>query len=721
MATATASTKLGKRQPAKVDRFRPDIQGLRAIAVVAVISNHVFQWPAGGFVGVDVFFVISGFLITGFLLREHETAGRISWGDFYRRRIRRLLPASTLVLAVTVAAAYFLYRTARFNSIRTDAVWSFFFASNWHFAAIGTDYWQASGPVSPLRHFWSLAVEEQFYIVWPVIIIAVLGGVGRLLRRRGRSPLPLLVAVVTLLTVASFVWGMHDTVNNPTAAYFSTFSRSWELGVGALLAAGAGQIKRVPTVVRSVLSWLGLTGIAASFTFISNTTPFPAPAAALPVLASALVIAAGIGGTPRFAFLLTNRVSGYIGNISYSLYLWHFPVVILLPAALESAGRADDVIALILMLVLSSASFHLVEDPVRRSKWLDPGAKRRNSSHRRGVPPVIGYSALAVLTLIMAVLVVFSLQTSPSERLAVSEALTANQSPQTTAVMSEAISNVASPVVSAPQAALSSRIDAGLAATAWPAVTVPSLDAAQDVEFQQLCGAPTVDDCAENTTATKTAFVIGDSLGGRLVLLAREGLKKDYDVKYDIASACFAVLVDEIYPSLDKEASCIAHKQAQIADVVRAKPDILFISDSYTPGPRITGSATQSESAKWQAGMTKLLAAVKGSVKQIIIVAPPPQGTGLAQCSATRNSRPSECTSQLSDSWHRFSGAEKRAAQLDGATYWDTSNWYCSTQGQCPILVGDTITMMDNAHPTAQYLHDLVPVFQDKLHSTLSR
>ncbi|WP_447644321.1 acyltransferase family protein [Nocardioides zeae] len=163
---------------------RRDIQGLRAFAVTAVVLDHLLGWPHGGFVGVDVFFVISGFLITGILLREHERTGTISFVGFYRRRAKRILPASILVLAVTVALSYALVGRLRADSIATDGLWALFFGANWRFTTQATDYFAANGPVSPLQHYWSLAVEEQFYFVWPWLMLGVLALLAARTRRR---------------------------------------------------------------------------------------------------------------------------------------------------------------------------------------------------------------------------------------------------------------------------------------------------------------------------------------------------------------------------------------------------------------------------------------------------------------------------------------------------------------------------------------------------------
>ena len=169
-----------------VTHFRPDIQGLRAVAVLAVVSHHLIGWPTGGFVGVDVFFVISGFLITGLLLREHQSRGRISLTEFYRRRAKRILPAAIVCLIAVVVAAFLVYRSARFEAVAVDAFFSMLFVANWHFAQVGTDYLASAGPVSPLQHFWSLGVEEQFYLLWPVVLVAILLAIELRVRRSAR-------------------------------------------------------------------------------------------------------------------------------------------------------------------------------------------------------------------------------------------------------------------------------------------------------------------------------------------------------------------------------------------------------------------------------------------------------------------------------------------------------------------------------------------------------
>ncbi|MDQ7903113.1 acyltransferase family protein [Phytohabitans sp. ZYX-F-186] len=386
----------------KTAGFRPDVQGLRAVAVLAVVADHLLEYPDGGFVGVDVFFVISGFLITSLLLREHDRTGTISFKGFYVRRVKRILPASLLVLLTTGVSSYFLLGGDRFTLTAKDILASVLFAANWRFAIQGTDYFQEGQPPSPVQHFWSLAVEEQYYLFWPWLMLGLLALGVRYLAWNGRQRRVAVGVAIGAVTVVSFLWAFRETASEPTVAYFSTLSRTWELGVGALLAVLGNAVAIRSAAVRAVLGWIGLAGILVSLFVVPPSPGFPAPWGALPVLATALVIAAGQGGEQRYLWPLTNRVSRYVGDVSYSLYLWHFPVVILLAAVLPTDSARYYVVALVLMAVLSVSSYHLVEDPIRRSSWLTsrplvPGA-------RLGLRP--GLAAAMIVTSVTATVVV---------------------------------------------------------------------------------------------------------------------------------------------------------------------------------------------------------------------------------------------------------------------------------------------------------------------------
>lgn len=351
---------------------RLDIQGLRMLAVASVVVNHLIGWPAGGFVGVDVFFVISGFLITGLLLREYDRNGRISMVGFYRRRIKRLMPAALTVLAATLVVGAFVLPRPRATDLAWEALFSTVFLANWRFASTGTDYFAAGQAPSALQHYWSLSVEEQFYVVWPLLIIAMLCVIARLRGTTSTRRWSLLAAIL-LVTTASMIWAAIETDANQTVAYFSTLSRGWELGTGAALAIGLQMTKkRLPRWLAVVIAYVGFAGIMVSWLVVDQNAGFPWPAAMLPVMSTALVLFAGADQETGYSSTiapLTNRVATYIGDISYSLYLWHFPVIILGTAFLQQGSAAHLIVSLILMTALSVGSYHLIENPARKAEW----------------------------------------------------------------------------------------------------------------------------------------------------------------------------------------------------------------------------------------------------------------------------------------------------------------------------------------------------------------
>jgi peptidoglycan/LPS O-acetylase OafA/YrhL len=375
--------------------YRADIQGLRAIAVLAVVANHLAGWPTGGFVGVDVFFVISGYLITGILMREFETRQTISFRGFYARRIKRILPAGLFVIGATVCATRLLAGIERYHTTRADAIAAVLFTANWRFARTGVDYFNQSLPPSPLQHYWSLSVEEQFYFVWPWLMLGLLAIGLRL--RFWRAEHARLVAVAAIGGF-SLWWAFAETAHNPTAAYFSTLVRAWELGVGALVAIAAQPIARCDVRLRRVVALVGLLGVLVSLFVVPPSPGFPAPWALLPTLSTAALLGAGAGLSGRSLLALTNPVSQYLGKLSYSLYLWHLPVIVLLVTVVPQYSVAYWPAGLALIFGLSAASFHLLEDPARRGTWF------RQRPGRLPIPAVgwLRYAAACALMALIA-------------------------------------------------------------------------------------------------------------------------------------------------------------------------------------------------------------------------------------------------------------------------------------------------------------------------------
>ena len=347
--------------------FRADIQGLRAIAVLLVLAFHLFpDRVAGGFVGVDVFFVISGFLITGHLLGKPPQRWR-DVVDFWGRRLRRLLPASLLVIVVTVLAASIVLPATRLRVLGGDTIASALYVENWRLAATAVDYLSNRAAPSPLQHYWSLGVEEQFYLLWP-ILVGLLGWLA--LRTRSKYAIVIGLAV---FVAASLVVSVAWTAAAPEAAYFVTPTRLWELAAGGLLAALLPLVRVDPSPrIRAAAAWGGLALIAAAVVLFDAETAFPGILAAVPVVGACLFIAANSNGSRLSPnAILRVRPVQLVGDASYSIYLWHFPVIVLATYAVGgNLTLLQKVPVVIACLAIAQLSKVFVEDPARRSAWL---------------------------------------------------------------------------------------------------------------------------------------------------------------------------------------------------------------------------------------------------------------------------------------------------------------------------------------------------------------
>ena len=327
-----------------------EIQGLRALAAILVLVFHAKFLP-GGFVGVDIFYVISGFLITGLLLKELNSNGRISLKAFYLRRTKRLLPASFLVLFITAIVAWLLLPPISRGSIGRDLIATTLYVSNYLFAWWQNDYQNLNAVPSPFIHYWSLAVEEQFYLFWPIFIIAL---------AKLKSSRKFLIGFWSV-TIITFALGVWLTVLAPIWAFYSLPTRAWELSIGALIAL----LPRLQNQKR-VIAIFGLVALLVSTFWFSETTAFPGFYALLPVLGTAALLSS-IGNWPNsIKWLATNRISLWLGKISYPLYLWHWPVLVL-PIALLSRDLLvwERIVALLITVLFADLTNRFVEEPLR--------------------------------------------------------------------------------------------------------------------------------------------------------------------------------------------------------------------------------------------------------------------------------------------------------------------------------------------------------------------
>lgn len=368
---------------------RSDIQGLRAVAVLLVACFHGGLPVPGGFVGVDVFFVISGFVITGMIYRERSTTGRFRLGHFYFRRFKRLTPALALTVAVTMVLSFCLMSPFEVQQKAASAgAAAMLLVANFEIARSTGDYFAQPAKVNPMLHTWSLSVEEQFYLVFPALLL-----LGWALSRNGVHRSRLAIVLVSFVTVVSF-WLAVAQPGGPTAmqmnitGFYSPFTRAWEFAVGALLALALTNRSISSAKLAEVLAWLGLALVVVSAAKIDEATPFPSTWTLLPVSGTLLLIAAGT--TDRISSIgrvLTLPPIVKLGDWSYSIYLWHWPLDVFAIQLWPGSSYAT-VIATFLAIAIAAASYRWVEQPIRR---LPPLNRQRSGALIAAVvlPPVL--------------------------------------------------------------------------------------------------------------------------------------------------------------------------------------------------------------------------------------------------------------------------------------------------------------------------------------------
>lgn len=349
--------------------YRPDIDGMRTIAVAIVVAFHAgVPGFTGGFVGVDVFFVISGYLITGLLVRELRETGSISLSRFYARRVRRLLPALALVLASTLllGSVVLLSVAGEQQDLAKSALAAALSASNIFFW-LSSNYFSVQADLMPLLHTWSLSVEEQYYLVWPALLIALMLLAGK----RWGVFTRLLLIVLLLVGITTFAIGVRTTTDDPPAAFFLMPMRAWEFALGGLLVLAAPAIARWPTFIRALLFVVGIVMIGIATVTLDSTVAYPGTAVLLPTLGTVALMAAGCGSTfvPLQGWL-SSRGMVAIGQLSYSWYLWHWPLLSL--ARTHDLGErylARDATLALVSLGLAWLTYHFVEQPIRTRQY----------------------------------------------------------------------------------------------------------------------------------------------------------------------------------------------------------------------------------------------------------------------------------------------------------------------------------------------------------------
>ncbi len=685
MSTTVQTPSRARDEAAPARGFLPHVQGLRAIAVLFVVIYHF--WPArlsGGYVGVDVFFVISGFLITAHLMRELLETGRVNLGQFWARRARRLLPASLLVLLLCaiVAGSAYLMPTSGLPGQLKEIVAATFYVENWYLAFTSADYLGHTGEATMVQHYWSLSLEEQFYLIWPLLLLAAAWIAVKWFRGARMRTVLVAIGVVSILSLAFSVW---FTLTNPAPAYFVTFGRMWQFGVGALLA--LIPVLRVQHAVLSfVLGWAGVAALLYTAFRFDGQTPFPGYAALLPTLGAAAVIAASNRqGWWQPARILSVRPAQFTGDISYSLYLWHWPLIIIAPSVpFWGLTIYHRVALLVICFVLAWLTKRFVEDPARAWK---PLVTRR--------PAVTLWASLAAMLVVAAAAGGSWLANAQTYRDGMAEIAALRADP---------------PECFGAAAVLDgSCADAPPSASILPAPGFAGMDRPEDQQcFVQLNDSRPVS-CTFGSVASDAPRValIGDSHAFQLLstfqtMAEREGWALTTYFKGACPWSTTPLAGDPAFAS-----ACTDWRTAVAEELAGSEFDAVFTAALATT-PYAEGDAGSSQAAA-VAGYREAWATMTDrGVPVVTVVDNPVWETDPNKCLRTRDA--STCTGDRDEVLVAEDPLREAAAGQDRVTLLDFTDVYCDAD-ECFPVVGGANLYRDQDHLTVTFVDTLMPEY----------
>lgn len=694
-------------------RFRLDIEGLRSVAVLLVVANHAWHWPTGGYIGVDIFFVISGYLITRALLHEKEKTGAIALGRFYTRRFARLAPAAAATIAVSAVVSNVLFFGVTNAAWNQQAFASLVWVQNWFLVQAGAVYLNTSGSVSPYQHFWSLSVEEQFYAFWPWLLILAWVAVSAVTRGRASRIRQTVLALGLVGLAASLAFSVWFTAFRPASAYFATPTRIWEFAVGVIIATGILHVTRHWS--RVVLRAAGLVAIAIAAVLFDAATPFPGAAALLPVLGTGAVIVAAERATSDddFGRLLTLPPVRYVGRISYSLYLWHAPILVFAAALFPAEGFVHGLLCVLISLTVAAASYRFIEDPARHARvwksvqwWL---------SRRRSWSRVGGFAVTAALVALLSVLQLRGPVLPPAPAPAAAESETETWA--STDRLSAALENA---VRSASWAPFESELSAPLKGVDYRGC----LRDAVGLSPSSIAG-PRATCLPRSDSASRTAIVVGDSIALSWVPAIEGALGPGWKVGALGLHGCPAASapVREARKRGTFVEECARARSADLAAVVAARPDLIVMSSGIGSMRFLDSGSTGAAAAlEWRQATLRSLESVRSAGAPVVVVGSPPEGSRPADCAVTV-AGPNRCVAMMSPDTATKRDAEQRAvtdAVERGMTagYVDPDAWFCTADGSCPVGAGGLLIRIDASHLTALYSASLGTLMRSALIAT---
>lgn len=678
--------------------MRTDIQGMRALAVAMVVVYHLHApLLPGGFVGVDVFFVISGFLITAHLLGRPPARGG-DLLDFWGRRIRRLLPASLTVLACSLLLMRVFGPETQWEPNAQDARAAALYVVNWSLSNRAVDYLAQDADPTAVQHFWSLSVEEQFYFFWP-ILIGLLVLAARLLRVRRELVLAVGLGAVVAVSLA---YSIALTDSDPARAYFVTPTRIWELGTGGLLALLVAHLGRpearrqLSARARGLLSWTGLAMLVVTGFTYTHATPFPGYQAALPVVGAALVLLGAPEATERATPgpALAARPVQWLGDVSYSVYLWHWPLIVVAPYVLgREPGAIGLGVVLALTLVLAALTERYVEQPFRTA---------RVARFRRGTYVVaVGAMAVVVGMATMQLREVGSLDDDARTELA--------------AALRAGGPCFGAPALERPQECDETAYDDLLPT---PALAPKDRSAAyRDVGGRQCWSFtpsfPTRDCTFGKRRSGTTVALFGNSHAGQwlpaLQVIAR---RNDLRVTTHLASQCASSDMLQRFSTIEFSEACQDWVRRTVEEVAAAQPDLVVMSNRVSVSA--VGHDLPSSLPVYEEGFRSVLATFRAADIPVLVIRDTPvPGFAVPTCVADAGQDyAAECDGTRAD-WLTADPAVDAAVALDdpGITVADLTDHIC-TGDECSVVNGGVITYFDASHLTATYAHTLAPYLE---------
>ena len=702
------------RRPTPKD-FRPDIEGLRGFTLLAILGFHAeVPGVGGGFVGPDVFFIISGFVITGQLFREVSTTGTIKLRPFYGSRARRLLPVSAAVGVVTVIASAILLPPLQARTVMGDGIACALYVGNYWFIARGVNYFATHVPPSPFQHYWTLGVEEQFYLLWPPMIIGTAWLIRRHARRRGGTDTtsakrPYLV-LLTLIAVGSFVLSFVATYAFSAVAYFSLPTRAWDLAAGGLVALTVDRWRRLTPRAAAITGWAGLALLLLACNQLSSTTHYPGTAALLPMLGTVLVLGAGCAlpslGCGRILAWSPMRA---IGRLSYSWYLWHWPFLVLAPALL---GHPLGLTGRLAMVALSGAvgalTLRFLENPLRYAPPL-----------RRSPLGSIAVGGIATATAACVGVALLELIPNPVGHGPRVAPMTITAMPPPAGANIGAYDTVVKQLFAQVQAA----VNASVGLKAVPSNLTPPVGSTPEEKnrlwfngclrtpFQS--GQP---ECVMGDPSSSTMVaLIGDSHSAMMIPAFQQVAEQQHwrlepmgKGACSVIEAPVSTLVRHLVERFDH---CEEWRSEIIARLHAEHPRLVVVSSWHEYGFAETLSGLRSYDPAWLDGLTRLVRDLRGTGAKVLVLGPiPDPHFHVPLCLSGNLDDVPACVPRRAASVNESGiAAESAATTAGGGHYDDLTDLFCATD-LCPPIVGNTLAYMDETHTTLEYSRQLAPV-----------